>query len=591
MNKKIISLILKVIITFLMMMNLLDVKNYNSFSLFLLIFIFLFFYNFDFKEKKVIDVRNNRIYIIFSFLIAFSQVLGFVVYKYQFSRDVSALREFLKFTNFVNIFGLFFLIYTLLKYFVPKLLDLNVFSRNNQISSKKVFFSCALIIFVSWIPYFLALFPAILTSDSVDQFSHVVNGFKIVSDHHPVAHTLFVGIIYRFGFWLFHKPMLATACVSLVQMLIMSCIFSYLILFLHKKNVSRKILIFILLYFSLSPIHGYYSVTMWKDILFGGFFLLFTLKLIELDESKSFKIINMFSFILISLLVLFFRNNALYVYLFSIPFLLFIYKDKFVKVVLCFVISLSCYFVVKGPIFAHFKINKSASSEYIAIPLQQIGRMTYKFVEFTDNERSMINDLLPIETMSDAYHPMTVDSIKFHREYHREVFDSNKSKYFKLWLQLVVKHPSIAVESYLNSTLGYWYSGVEFWATSNTIFPNDMGIYLSPKGGKILNGYVNKIESRDIPLISLQWSIGLCLIFIGFSVMLLLVQRKYRSLFYYVPFFALWLTLMVATPVFAEFRYVYSAFTCLPLFLVLPFLNNEAKTNRKAVLSKKKNNK
>ena len=285
-------------------------------------------------------------------------------------------------------------------------------------------------------------------------------------------------------------------------------------------------------------------------------------------------------------LVLFFRNNALYIYIFFIPFLLYLYKDNFIKISLCILISLSCYFIVKGPVFAHFKINKSASSEYIAIPLQQIGRMTYKFVDFTDDEYSMINDLLDVETMSYVYHPMTVDAIKFNRSYHRDVFDSNKAKYFKLWLKLVVKHPSIAVESYLNSTLGYWYSGVEFWATSDTIYPNDMGIYSAPKGGKIINEYVRKIASRDIPFISLQWSIGLCFILIGFSALLLLIQRKYRSLLYYIPFFALWLTLMVATPVFAEFRYVYSAFTCLPLFLILPFLDikkaiKKSKTRKK----------
>ncbi len=572
-KKNISFLLLKILFTFLMFMNLLNVKNYNSFSLILLVIISIFFYDYDFKRNKKVDKKNNKIYLVFSILFAITQVLGHVVYKYQFSRDVSILKVFFNINNLINVCGLFVLCHTLISNFVPRLLKVNIFSKCNYISSWKIFLFCFSFIFICWIPYFLTLFPGVLTSDSTDQFSRVVNGFKIVSDHHPVIHTLFIGIVYKIGFLIFNNPLFATAFVSIVQMAIMSCIFSYLILFLYKKNVSKYILVLVLINFAFSPIHGYYSVTMWKDVLFSGLFLLFILYIIKVDEHFSFKLFDMIGFIILSLLFLFFRNNALYVYVFTIPFLIYLYRDKLMKILLCFLVSLGCYFVVKGPVFTHFNIRKSSSSEYIAIPLQQIGRMAYKYVDFTDDEISLIDDLMPVEVMSSVYNPMTVDSIKFNKLYHKDMFDSNKSKYFKLWFQLVLKHPSIAVESYLSSTLGYWYSNVEFWATADSIYTNDMDIYSSPKGGKLINAYVKNSVSRNIPIISLQWSIGLCFIFIWFSVLLLFVQKKFRSLFYYVPLLGVWLTLMIATPVFAEFRYIYCAFTSLPLFLILPFLN------------------
>lgn len=576
--KKKLFLFFEIIFTYLMMMNILEIKNYNSFSLLLLILISFLYYEIDYKNKSKMKKEEKKNYLIFSFLISFSQILGMYVYRYQFSRTVSVIREFIGLTSLIDIIGMFILIYTLLTNFVPKILKLKILSEKQKYSNTKIYLICFFTILICWLPYFLVLYPAVLTSDSTDQFSRVVNGFKIVSDHHPVIHTLFIGIVYKIGFFIFKNENIATSFVAFTQMCIMSGIFSYLITFLYRKKVSIKILLLILLYFALSPIHGYYSVTMWKDILFSGIALLFVLNLIIMDEYKKISIYRLSIFIILSLLFLLFRNNALYVYILMIPIMLFLYKNNIIKIIICIIISLSCYFIIKIPIFNHYNIIKSSSSEYIAIPLQQIGRMAYKFVDFTDYEKDMINSIIPIETMSTVYSPMTVDNIKFNLAYKRDVFDSNKSEYFKLWLNLVIKHPSIAVESYLNNTLGYWYSNVEFWATGDSIFENDMNIYSSPKGGQLLNKIVRKTTSRDIPLFSLQWSTGLCFIFVFSSAFLLIIERKKRDILYYAPIFGVWITMMLATPVFAEFRYIYCAYTCLPLLMLLPFINIEYKS-------------
>lgn len=573
--KKYLFLLFEVVTTFLMLFNISNIKNESFISFLLLIIVFCFYYGLN--KKDVFKNENKLIYFLFSFLISISQVLGSLVYKYQFSREISVLKMFFSFESLISILGLFFLIYTLLVVYIPKLLKLDFLSKNDNVNCLKLFLICFFVIIICWLPYFLSLYPGVLTADSISQFSSFVNGFNIVSDHHPVIHTIFIGIIYKIGFLIFNNVNIATAFVSFIQMSLMASIFSYLCVWLCRHNVSRKILLLILLYFSLSPLHGYYSVTMWKDVLFSGFFLIFILNIIDIDQNKSFNIKYSIKFIILSLLILFFRNNALYVYLFCIPFFIYIFKNRIINIILCIFISLSCFFVVKGPIFNHFNIIKSSSEEYIAIPLQQVGRMAYKFVDFSDEEVSVINDLIPVDVMANLYNPMCVDNIKFSELYNTDVFDLNKGKYFRLWFNLVLKHPSIAVESYLNSTLGYWYAGVQYWAVGSTVDNNDMGIYSSPKGGKYINDYVSGVKSYNIPIVSLQWSIGICFILIVFSCLLLFVQRKYRLLFYYVPILGVWLTLMVASPVFAEFRYVYCAYTCLPLFLLIPFLKLKSK--------------
>lgn len=568
-------LLFQIITTFLMLLNLTNIKNENLMLFLFLVFISIFYYNNGYK--KDIRVSNQKIYMLFSMMISFSQILGTTIYKYQFSKEVSALREFISIKNFINIIGLFFLIYTLLITYVPKLLKINITSSKKDYSNIKVFIVSFLIILACWIPYFLTLFPGVLTSDSISQFSSIINEFNIISDHHPVAHTVFIGFLYKIGFFIFNNVNFATSFVSFIQMTIMITIFSYLCVWLYKKNISKNILILVIIFFSLSPIHGYYSVTMWKDVLFSGFFLLFVLNIIDIDQSKIFDTKKKIKFIMLSLLILFFRNNALYVYIFCIPFLIYLYKDKLYRILICLFVSLFCYFGIKGPVFNYFNIKKSSSSEYIAIPLQQVGRMAYKNVKFTDKELDIINELILVDDMAHLYNPMNVDCIKFSPLYNGSVFDSNKGKYFKLWLNLVLEHPSVAIESYLNSTLGYWYSGVEYWTTADNVYENDFGINSSPKGGKIINYYVRNINSHSIPIISMQWSIGLCFILIAFSCFLIIIQNKKRLLVYYAPIIGVWLTMMIASPVFAEFRYVYCAYTCLPLFLLIPFMKLKIK--------------
>jgi hypothetical protein len=51
------------------------------------------------------------------------------------------------------------------------------------------------------------------------------------------------------------------------------------------------------------------------------------------------------------------------------------------------------------------------------------------------------------------------------------------------------------------------------------------------------------------------------------------LRRHKRSvLMVYFPVIGVWITLLIATPVYSEFRYIYSLFTCMPLFCAIPFL-------------------
>lgn len=51
-------------------------------------------------------------------------------------------------------------------------------------------------------------------------------------------------------------------------------------------------------------------------------------------------------------------------------------------------------------------------------------------------------------------------------------------------------------------------------------------------------------------------------------------RKNYDYILIYIPLIILWLTTL-ASPVFAEYRYVYAIFTCLPILIGINFKNNK----------------
>lgn len=564
-NKKIIAVVFSIISYIALCYQ--DVLPINNiFSFFIFVIILLHYLKIDWCIKD----KTNKDILIISIILSVILIAGRILYTFRYSANDSFFVELLSLKNIVYLIGNATLIFSLLVFLIPRLLTVE-FKKSGIFLKKHSFLIPFLIILACWIPYFIIYFPGILTGDSLSELNMIL-GNKVITDHHTVLHVLFMGLGYQIGNFITHNTNFAVATISLMQMIIMASIFAYFISFINKRNVNKIFIIFSILFFALVPMHAFYSITLWKDVIFSGMCLLLTIELFKLLEKKdniTFK--NSYTFIIISLLTVFFRNNAIYMYIILAIFTIFIFKKQ-LKVILPMLLIVFCvYFVVKGPVYNYFGIRTSKSSEYIAIPLQQIGRMAYKGVEFTKKEEELINELIPVKVLRKSYNAEIVDSIKFNDKYNYEVFDKNKGKYFKLWLSLCYKHFDIAVEAYLTSTLGYWYPNITYWVNTAKIDDNDIGVYSNSFVPDNIKRGVSKLATRDLPLVANTWSIALCFYLIVLFAYIAVRRRGKIFLYIYLPIFGIWLTMMAATPVFAEFRYVYSAFTCLPFLFLSSF--------------------
>ncbi len=464
------------------------------------------------------------------------------------------------------------------------------FFTNNKIEEKKIiigkkeFFSNNiesyilnfLLIFIAWIPYFLRYYPGLLTADSCSQVAQAI-GRATLTNHHPIVHTGIIAIFVNIGINFFGNINKGVALYTIFQMFVMANAFALITTYISRKNTPLIIRILTLLYYMFYPINALFSITMWKDILFAGFIPLYAIITFEmLFNTESFfnskkKIII---YIVFSILVMFLRNNGVYIVILTMPFVLYFMRKRWEKTIKIFTIILILFFIIKIAIFMIFDVKKGSVGEMLSVPLQQIVRVKKYHKEELDEEiQQRIDNFFKCKDIEEKYNPVLSDPVK--AELNNEYFDSNKGEFVKLWLKLMKSYFIEYVESFISNSYGYYYPEAKHWVANRTMEKNDMGIEQHKLiEGKIVTQIDSLIEKREIPIVSMFFSIGMAfwiiVVLFGYKI----EKKEYKNIAIYMIIFILWLTI-IASPVFCEYRYAYPMFTIIPFYLSLNFKKEE----------------
>lgn len=547
---------------------------YNFLISLIPIILFYIYYNYDLKLNNKQKKYSFILAIIISIMLSIGSIVGL------YTNTVTLIFDTKNIIYVIICFtGLLIIFYKLFGFILKKSKKVNLIENHNKMKLK-TFLIIIAVIFLGDFLYFIRFYPAIMTPDSY-YVIHYANNF-ILSDFHTFGHTWFFGIFFHLGKLLFNDLNAAVAFSIIIQMLCMSTIFATAIKYFYNKGLNKNICVLLTVFFALNPLHTYYSVTLWRDIMFGGSFVIILVCLYEFVSCKDkIKPSYIILFIIGVLVMLFFRNNGIYVYLFCIPFIIIIMKNKRIMMSVL-TISIACfYFIIKGPVFDYFNVKKTTSVEAFSIPLQQVARVlaSNKEIDIEDELylRSLFKDYDEVVT---EYKPYISDPIKSRTR--NNILSNNKGNFIKTYLNLLVKYPNIYIEAYLSQTLGYWYPDVIYNSTggeTSGIFESEK-VYSSPLTSEVYNRSIDKVVSRKFPLSNFIWSLGIqfIILLISFTVTMYLDDKKY--LLCYVPLFGLWLSMMAATPVFCELRYVYGLFTCAPFILILPFIINGTKEEK-----------
>ena len=325
----------------------------------------------------------------------------------------------------------------------------------------KTFLLTALILFLCYLPVFLAVYPGFFVYDAQDELMQVVT--RSFSTHHPLAHVLMLGGIIQLVHKVSGSYNLGIACYTLFQMMALSCIFVYGICHLRKEGMGKRKGILMTLYLGLFPTIVMFVLCSAKDGLFTGMLFLLVLmirKLVKDPEGffKEKKYVLLFAGS--ALLMMLFRHNGFYAFLVFAFLFLGLHKvmgltGYLKKTVLVFAGILAAYLILnKGLAFA-LQAQDAGSREMLTVPIQQMTRVyAMEGDSLSEEEKNTLFEILPEEALS-HYTPKVSDPVMI--AFDNEAYEKDPGKYLKLWVQIGMKHPFAYLNAWFMTSYGFWY--------------------------------------------------------------------------------------------------------------------------------------
>ncbi len=440
----------------------------------------------------------------------------------------------------------------------------------HKINRKKDFLFCWLLILLLWLPYYIAFYPGILEKDSISEISQQL-GIETLSDHHPIMHQLIIRACIQMG-QMFGSLQLGVGFYTALQMVILGAVFAFCICRLKRSGARRGMLTAAFLFYSVFTVNAFFSVTMWKDVLFGASSLLLIIFLDELVSGQSKPGWRTFFKILVA--AWFFatlRNNGYYGLVIGLILMAAMnkkYRRLLLLLLLCVVLLVSSFHHI---LFDICGIKKTRTAMMLSVPLQQVARVVkYGNPDLEDENFKVMREVFPdLEELKEDYLPVMSDPVVHPNVFDSEVFDENPIRYMKVWFKIGLHHPRIYVEAFLLQCYGYWYPDVDNILVYPKLRENEIGLEANTRFAALRENLLEMHSdfSRKQP-VSALYSLGLQVWLLAISGTLLLLKGEKRRCGPIFILFGLWLTILDG-PLYGEYRYLYGLVVCVPYYLGL----------------------
>lgn len=455
------------------------------------------------------------------------------------------------------------------------------FTRIARLYKERTFLCTFFLCILGWLPYYLYQYPGIMTPDSINQLEQVL-GLVPYSNHHPWAHTLLFGFFYQVGYALTGNMVAAVSFYTFFQMCLLAGASAFLIKTLRARKVRPLVLLLITAFYALIPYHAVFSVTVWKDIPFAAAVMYFSCALVRLIFSKNVRFPDLLLFIISGVMICLFRSNGWYAFLLLAPFLLFAFRRRAKTFYPALLLIFCAALCVKHPAMKSCEVEQPDFIESVCIPMQQITAVICNDRALTEEELSLIEHVVDLTYIHELYNPTFADNIKeLVRAGNQDYLVSHKKEFFRLWVDLGLRYPGDYLDAYVKQTYGYWYPDSFYLvAEAEGVSATDLGVSHTPLigGPLVVKGKEIAVKLGGIlPLYGTLWSMGVAFWILLFCIGTVILRREYQKLPCFLPGLALLFTVLIATPVATEFRYVYFLVFCLPFYLtaaVLPCPEN-----------------
>lgn len=438
------------------------------------------------------------------------------------------------------------------------------------------------VLFLAYIPTFLASFPGFFTYDA-EWTAYVVFTEKY-SAHMPVVYVILLGWLIRIIFQITHSYNAGIALYIILQMLVLSAIFAYVLSFLRSIGVKRWICNLGTAFLALCPTVSMFVCCSTKEGLFAGGVILLTTLLLEQarDEEQFWKSKQKrICFVAASLLILFYRKDGIYALTVFLVLFAIIHRKSwkhwYIHIVSIFVI----YVVTTQGLMLAFNFTKSPLGEMLCVPMQQLARAYTEVKDsLTEEDLETLYSLIP-EVILENYNPKLADDVKIN--FMEDNFKADPGKYISLWFRIGKTHFDVYVNSFLMNTYGYWYpdtvlDGYRGKHTADVVYRDSsyfafstespgVRAHLLPALEQFYERISLEIYQQKMPVISMLFSIGFWHWVYLFTAMSLIVRGYRKQVFALMPIGLLYLIILLGPIVLV--RYVLYLFFGVPLTLAL----------------------
>ncbi len=547
--------------------NLLGRESLLNCFLFGVAFIILFF------SSLYMTKRSFFCFSAFSFILSFAMFFGFPIYTYGSSDTFFfPITNLVKNIAFIIAFTLVFTsFFSVGEHLITKL---KIPVNRTPWKIYKYPVALCLILFICWLPCYLAYYPGVFAYDMYAQHPEAM-GLVPLSKYHPPLHTLY----WRLCLWLEDiTPLNALEFYSVSQMLILAFAFTQLLKFFIQKKFNNYVILFCLLFFAFNPVIAIFSFIPTKDAMYTAFCVLFVVELCRFlfDDSTSSRKWDIVRFTLVGVLCCLFRNNMIYAMVPSAVVMLFVTASKRKATLFRFALVIVCFFLINYPFFDILGIENGNKRELLSVPIQQISYVVnYHYDEISPEDYQAICKYLPFEEIPELYNLRLADPIK--NTFNTTYFEEDSATFFWVWGRLLLQYPKEYIVAFLNLNLPYWYPdacSIDAHAQriyiETYIYDESASGYAIQRDSKIPWLY-NKYETvasyqlfMSRPLLATVFSISTPIWVLLLYVTICVYNKKYILIAPAILMIGIWLTFLLG-PV-SNFRYMFPIITLYPLY-------------------------
>lgn len=334
----------------------------------------------------------------------------------------------------------------------------------------------ALILFLCWLPVFLAVYPGFFAYDATDELQEVLTGQYVT--RHPLLHVLMLGKTVSGIQKLTGSYNIGIGVYVLVQMAGMAMLLGWTI----QQLRTRAGRVCGLLFYGLFPVIPMYVLCTSKDMPYTAGMLAVLVLLCRMQRSGhsrrgesevaaadaempkaghfplSTASLPALAFALLVMAV--FRSNGVIVLVLFLPILFFlVQKSSRKKAVLLAGVVLGAYVLLQSGLNIVLKPESTNAMESLTVPIQQLARTwNYSPELFSEEDQETLFEILPEESLA-LYQPKLSDLVK--AGFVTESFQNDPGKYLKLWLKIGIKAPATYLNARLLTSYGFWYPGAD----------------------------------------------------------------------------------------------------------------------------------